>query len=264
MTALSFKKYFQTPSWQELQGKSLEYWLLRGFSHAALDAMRAYSRLETEGLENIPKHGPAIVTPNHSGVLGWDALIVQNEIVKQGGRIPRTMSHNFWHQPGVFKYLSEKMGYFPQDFKMAVRLLRKNKLMLLFPEAELGNFKPSTRMYQLEEFNPGFVSLAVMTGAPIIPTCVIGAEEAHLNLGTLDWTEKYIGAKVPLPLNLIPLPVKWKIIFMKPISVTNYSKKEAKNIRFLEEVAENVRFRIQSRIHKELVHRGVFKFFVDG
>lgn len=79
----------------------------------------------------------------------------------------------------------------------------------------------------------------------------------------MDWTEKYIGAKVPIPLNLIPLPVQWKIIFLKPVSLEKYGKREAKNIRFLEEAAGNIRMRIQNRI-RELVHRGVFKFYQDG
>lgn len=261
---MSFRRFFQTPSPQELLGKPAEHWLLRGVSHVALDWMRNYTHLETEGLEHIPRNGSAIVIPNHSGVMGWDAFVIQNEILKFGHRIPRTMSHNFWHSSEPFARWSQKLGYFPQDFKMAIRILRKRKVMVLFPEAEEGNFKPSTQMYQLQEFNPGFISLAIMTKTPIIPACIIGAEETHLNLGTIDWTEKYIGAKIPIPLNLIPLPVQWKIIFMKPVYLDKYGKKEAKNIRFLEEAAANIRMRIQNRIHKELVHRGVFKFYQDG
>ena len=256
------RKYFQSPADEDLN--SISKWFFRGVPHRVLDWMRDFTRLETEGLENIPRTGPVIVTPNHSGVMGWDAFVVQNEILKYGKRIPRTMSHNFWHQTDFFRYMSQQMAFIPQDFKHAIRILRKNNLLLLFPEAEEGNFKPSTRMYQLEPFNPGFASLAFMTDAQIVPCCVIGAEETHLNFGTIDWTEKYIGAKIPLPANLIPIPVQWKIIFLKPISLGKYTRKDARNIRFLEEVADNIRFQIQHRIHKELVKRGVFKFRLDG
>ena len=257
-------KYFASPTPGEFSGKSLEYRLMRGITHAFLDWLRNYTRLETEGLENIPARGPVLVCPNHSGVLGWDAFAVQNEIIKFRKRIPRTMSHNFWHENETFRYLSDKMGFVPQDFKRAIRVLRHNNLLLIFPQAEAGNFKPSTRMYRLEQFNPGFVSLAMMAGAPIIPACVIGAEESHLNLGTIDWAEKFLGAKIPLPLNLIPLPVRWKLIFMKPVHLSKYGRRDAKNIKFLEEVAENVRMRIQQRINIELVKRGVFKFLPDN
>jgi 1-acyl-sn-glycerol-3-phosphate acyltransferase len=261
---MSFKKFFQSPSPEEFANLDWVKAFWRFVPHSFLDGVRQYTNLQTEGLEYVPKSGPVIVTPNHSGVLGWDALILQNEILKFRKRIPRTMSHNFWHQNPMLAALSKQFAYIPQDFKIAVRMLRRNNLLLLFPEAEAGNFKPSTQMYQLQPFNPGFVSLAVMTKAPIIPCAIIGAEESHLNLGTLDWTEKYIGAKLPLPLNLFPLPVQWKIIFLPPIVLDKYGKKEAKNILFLEEVAENIRMRIQKRIHKELVTRGVFKFSLDG
>lgn len=261
---MGFKKYCESPNPEEFQGKSLEYRILRGLPHAFLDWLRGYTRLECEGLENIPKTGPALIVPNHSGVLGWDSFAVQNEIIKYRKRIPRTMSHNFWHENEFFSYLSDRMGFIPQDFKRAIRVLRNNNLLLIFPEAEHGNFKPSTQMYQLVDFNPGFVSLAIMARAPIIPACVIGAEEAHLNLGTLDWTEKYIGAKLPLPVNLIPLPVQWKLIFLEPVRLDRYGRKDAKNIRFLEEVAQNIRLRVQQRINKELVKRGMFHFILDG
>lgn len=256
-------KYFKSPTPEELDGRP-DRMLFRGLPHAVLDGLRRFTALETEGLENIPRSGPVLVVPNHSGVLGWDAFVVQNEILKFGKRIPRTMSHNFWHQNPMFKYLSQKFAFIPQDFKYAIRVLRNNNLLLIFPEAEAGNFKPSSQMYQLQPFNPGFVSLAVMSNASIVPACVIGAEETHINLGTMDWTEKYFGAKVPLPLNLIPIPVKWKLVFMKPIRLGKYGRRDARNIAFLEEVAENIRYRIQHRIHKELVRRGVFRFRVDG
>lgn len=261
---MGFSRFFESPTPEEMSGKSWEYWLFRGIPHAMLDSMRAYTRLETEGIENIPRTGSVMVAPNHSGVLGWDAFIVQNEILKRAKRIPRTMSHNFWHKNDVLSYMSNRMGFVPQDFKKAIKILRRNNLMLIFPEAEAGNFKPSTQMYQLQEFNPGFVSLALMSGACIIPTCVIGAEEAHLNLGTLDWTEKFIGARIPLPLNLFPLPVKWKLIFLKPIKLKHFTRKETRSMQFLEEVAQLIRMQIQQRINKELIKRGVFKYILDG
>lgn len=261
---MSQSKFFESPTPEELDGKPFDYQIFRGLTHRVLDAMRSYTRLETEGIENIPRTGPVLVVPNHSGVLGWDALITQNEILKFAKRVPRTMSHNFWHSNEAFQYVSNRLGYVPADFKKAIKIMRRNNLLLIFPEAEAGNFKPTTEMYQLQNFNPGFVSLAVMARATIVPACIIGAEESQVNLGTIDWTEKLIGARIPLPLNLIPFPVKWKIVFMKPVRLDKYGRKEAKNIRFLVEVAENIRMRIQHRIHHELARRGILRFLVDG
>ncbi|MBX7056911.1 MAG: 1-acyl-sn-glycerol-3-phosphate acyltransferase [Leptospirales bacterium] len=261
---MAHKKFFRSPEESEFQGKPLDYVLLRKVPHSFLDWLSAFTRLETEGLDHIPRRGPVVVTPNHSGVLGWDALAVQNEILKRVRRFPRTMSHNFWHSSEALRFLSARLGFIPQDFKTAIRILRRNNLLLIFPEAESGNFKPSTQMYQVQDFNPGFVSLAMMSNAPIIPACVLGAEESHLNLGTIDWFEKSHGLRIPLPLNLFPLPSKWKIIFLEPISLGKYGRKDARHIEFLTEVAQNVRMRIQQRINRELVKRGVLKFLLDG
>jgi 1-acyl-sn-glycerol-3-phosphate acyltransferase len=216
--------------------------------------------LEVEGLEHVPRSGRVMLVPNHSGLLGWDAIVLQYEIFKQLKRFPRTMAHSFWGSNDFFRDGSSKLGFFPPDFKKAVKYLRKNKLMIIFPEAEHGNFKSSIKMYQLADFNPGFVALAMMTNCPVVPVCILGAEENYINLGTVDWFEKSLGIRIPIPLNLLPLPSKWKIKFLPPLSFNKYNKKDIKNEKFVLEVAENIKFRIQSNIQVELVKKGIFKF----
>ena len=253
-----------SPKHQELLHKGLAAVLKKGLLTRVLDSVRSYTRLSTEGIEYIPRTGPVIVIPNHSGVWGWDGMVLQNEILKKARRIPRTMLHNFWFQNENLRQIAEQLAFIPQDFKKALRILRRNNLLLLFPEAEAGNFKPSTKMYQLQSFNPGFISLAILSKACIVPCCILGAEESHLNLGTLGWAEKLFGAKIPLPLNIIPFPVKWNLIFLPPISLAKYGRQDSKNEKFLIEAAENVRMRIQQRINKELVRRKVFSALWDG
>lgn len=232
------------------------------FSNKFLENLYEYTNPEIIGIENIPKLQPTLVIPNHSGVLAIDALVLQYIIMEKAKRFPYTMSHNFWHSYAFFKYSSEKLGYIPQDFKVALKLLKEKKLLCLFPEAEEGNFKPSIYMYRLQKFNPGFISLAILTDAKIIPTCIIGAEEANINLGYIHLEKSDL--KIPIPLNLIPFKVKWKIIFLEPIDMRKYSKKDAKDINFLTEAAQIIRMKIQDRIHKELLNRGILKYLVDG
>ena len=74
-------------------------------------------------------------------------------------------------------------------------------MIILFPEGEKGNFKPSRKSYELQEFKRGFVRMALETQSPIIPTLVIGAEETHINLSQLK-----------LPKYRVILP-KYKLIF---------------------------------------------------
>ena len=253
-----------SPKFEQLIENGLASALKNGWISKTLDIMRSYTKLSSEGLENIPRKGPVILVPNHSGVWGWDGMVLQNEVLKQVKRIPRTMLHNFWFKNPNLKIIAEQLGFIPQDFKMALKLLKKNKLLLLFPEAESGNFKPSTKMYQINYFNPGFVSLAILSNATIVPCCVLGAEETHLNFGTLNFVEKWFGIKIPLPVNFIPLPIKWKLIFLKGVNLSKYNKKDSRNQAFILEVTENIRMRIQQRINKELVKRKRFTFIWDS
>ena len=263
---MSFKaeQKFPSPRQDELFRKGLSSVLRKGLLTRILDAMRSYTRLSTEGIEHIPRKGPVIIVPNHSGVWGWDAMVLQNEILKKAKRIPRTMLHKFWFQNKNLRQIAEQLAFIPQDFKKALKVLRRNNLLLLFPEAEAGNFKPSTKMYQLQPFNPGFISLAILSKAYIVPCCILGAEESHLNLGTLDWAEKLFGARIPLPLNIIPFPVKWDLVFLPPLSLAKYGREDSRKEKFLIEAAENIRMRIQQRINKELVKRKVFSILWDG
>lgn len=254
------KKLFQIPDFKEAIFKDWKYLLYNYIPLSYGNALREFTQVEVEGWENVPRTGPCLIIPNHSGIIGWDAVVLQYEILQIKKRLSRTMVHAFWSKNEFLAPMANKLGYIPPDMKNAVKILRKNKLLLLFPEAEEGNFKPSMKMYQLHDFHPGFIALAIMANCPVIPTVILGAEENYINLGTIDWFEKQIGAKIPVPLNLVPLPAKWKIKFLKPVHFSKYSKSELKNHKLVAEMSENIRFRIQSSIHKELVKKGVFKF----
>src|SRR5947208_16615501 len=64
--------------------------------HFFLELMKTYFRVEVEGAENIPRRGSAMITPNHSGVSGFDAVVLHHEINRATGRHPRTLMHHLW------------------------------------------------------------------------------------------------------------------------------------------------------------------------
>ena len=216
--------------------------------------MRKYFRVQVEGLEHLPKRGPAIVAPNHSGVSGFDAMIIMNEIKMATKRVPRVMTHPFWFLTSTTSLPAEKLGFIEATTKNGLEQLRKNKMIVLFPEGERGNFKPSHKAYQLQEFKRGFVRLSIMSGAPIIPCMVIGAEETHINLSQFKLTQFLRGTVLPLPLNLIPLPAKWKIIFFKPIYLP-YKASAVNDSELMHEIAEDIRDKIQEQLRVEIKNR---------
>lgn len=216
--------------------------------------MRKYFRLQVEGAEHLPKRGPAIIAPNHSGATGLDAMILMHEIERVCGRLPRMMTHPFWFLTKTTSKPAHKLGFVEATMDNAIEQLEKNNIVVIFPEGEHGNFKPSVKAYQLQEFKRGFVRMAIRTGAPIIPTMIIGAEETHINLSQLKMNKFFRGLILPLPLNLIPLPSKWKIKFLKPIYLP-YKPSAANDSELVRDIADDIREQIQERIRGELRKR---------
>jgi len=233
--------------------------LYRVLPRLMLEIMRKYFRLEVEGLENIPKRGSGIIAPNHSGYSGFDALMLAHTINKDVHRIPRVLTHQLWFLTKTTAVPAQKMGFTEATYENGLNALKKNNLIVLFPEGEFGNFKPTTKMYQLQEFKRGFIRLALTTQAPIIPTLVIGAEESSINLSQLKFTKYLKGMVLPLPLNIIPLPVKWKIKFLPPIHLP-YEPSAVDDRELVHEIAQDIQEQMQRALTEEIQKRGN-KFF---
>lgn len=224
-----------------------------------MEIMKKYFRLEIEGLENIPKRGAAVIAPNHSGFAGFDALILADIIHREARRIPRILTHHFWFLTKTTAIPAQKMGFTEATFENGVNLLEKNNLIVIFPEGENGNFKPSSEMYQLQEFKRGFLRMAVRTQAPIIPTLIIGAEESNINLSKLKFTKFLKGTVIPLPLNVIPLPVKWKIKFLPPIYLP-YTPDQIEDSELMREIALEIQEQMQEALSEQVQKRGGLSF----
>jgi 1-acyl-sn-glycerol-3-phosphate acyltransferase len=236
-----------------------ELMFYRMLPHFLMEVARKYFRLQVEGVENIPRRGPAIVIPNHSGFSGFDAMLLSHEIFRLTGRVPRILTHKLWFLTPATAIPAEKVGFIEATMGNGLAQLKKNNLIVVFPEGEHGNFKPSTERYQLQEFKRGFVRLALLRQCPIIPTLVIGAEETHINLAQIKlspWLARFFGEIVlPVPLNLIPLPAKWKIKFLPAIHLP-YQADAVDDRELVDELAQEIQEKMQTEISDEVVKRG--------
>lgn len=235
----------------KLDGDALLY---RVFPRLFMEVLKKYFRLEVEGIENIPSKGPVIIAPNHSGFSGFDAMVLAYILQQETKRIPRVMTHHLWFLTEKTALPAQKMGFIEATFENGLSLLKKNHMVVLFPEGEQGNFKPSTQRYQLQEFKRGFVRMALKTGAPIVPTLVIGAEETHINLQQLKFSKFLRGLVLPLPLNVIPLPAKWKIVFQKPIQLP-FGPEKVNDSEICHDLANEIQESMQKKLNKELKNR---------
>jgi 1-acyl-sn-glycerol-3-phosphate acyltransferase len=218
------------------------------------EILRKYFRVEVEGLENIPMKGAVIIAPNHSGFSGFDAIVLNHVLVKDAKRIPRILMHYLWFLTPTTAIPAQKLGFVEANYENGIKYLKKKNMIVLFPEGEHGNFKPSTQMYQLQEFKRGFVRMALETQATIVPTLIIGAEESNINLKTLRFSRFLRGPILPLPLNVIPLPVKWKIVFLPPVKLP-FEPQKVKDRELVHELATDIQETMQKAMLKQLKTR---------
>lgn len=178
-----------------------------------------YFRVETFGLENVPKEGRAFIIGNHSGQLPIDGLLVGTAIATNpnGPRIPRAMIERFFPTvPWVGNFL-HKCGGVIGDPINCEKMLENEEAVIVFPEGVRGSGKTYDKRYQLQRMGNGFVRLAIKTGSPIIPVGIVGCEETIPSFGNIKPLAKLIGFPyVPMALPVV-LPAKVFIHFGKPM-----------------------------------------------
>ncbi len=249
--------FFKKPNEKvfNLKELSADKLLYKVFPKLFMEILKKYFRIEIVGIENIPARGPVIIAPNHSGFSGFDAMILAYILQQNTKRIPRVMTHRLWFLTEKTALPAHKLGFIEATFDNGITLLKRNNMVVLFPEGEQGNFKPSTKRYQLQEFKRGFIRMALETNAQIVPTIILGAEETHINLQQLKFTKFLRGLVLPLPLNVIPLPAKWKIIFDKPVQLP-FSPEKTSDSELCNELASEIQESLQKKINKEVKKRG--------
>ena len=221
-----------------------------------LRRLRAYCRLEVEGLERLPG-GPFIVVANHTGWAGLDYANLFIALHDATGVVPRVAVH-----PSFFRFqrtrdLGRRLGFFEVSVATSTRILDEDKgVVVFFPEGEAGNFKPVWKRYQLQPFKPGFARVALATEAPVVPVCIVGGEDANPSLGRLRPLEDLLGSPVPIPGSLLPLPVKWRIGVMDAVDPAAYLRAESPDRDLADEMARDLRARMQIELHEQLEKRG--------
>ncbi len=228
---------------------------------------RYWFRAEVEGIENVPASGGALLVSNHSGALPPDAAMIAKGIREEHSH-PRplniTVEHFFKGYPG-FSMLIPKIGCVAAHPANVHRLLYdEEQLVLVFPEGRKGTEKLYKDRYRLRRFGRGgFVEAAMRSGAPIVPVCVVGAEEAAPVFAQLGLLKRLTGL-LYFPITptfphfgllgmLGYLPAKFKLRFLEPIRFDEPGMHEDKAL--VQTVAHEVRARIQENLWDMLSKR---------
>jgi 1-acyl-sn-glycerol-3-phosphate acyltransferase/nucleoside-diphosphate-sugar epimerase len=214
---------------------------------------RIYWRLESRGLDHIPREGPAILVGVHRGFMPWDGVMAAHLVAQQTGRIPRFLIH-----PGLVKfpvlhdYMTKQGGIIACN-ENADYVLERAGLLAIFPEGIHGAFKLYRDAYRLDKLSNEFVRMALRNKAPIIPFVTLGSAEIFPVLAQVKsvfWKRFAEWPCIPItptfPLLPVPLPTKWHMLFLPPLHIEQqYPPEAAAEDRVVQRIAEEVRQRME-------------------
>jgi 1-acyl-sn-glycerol-3-phosphate acyltransferase len=244
-----------------------------GFNRESLKSMvplglffyEKWFRVEIDGIDNIPKEGPAIIVPNHSGQLPFDGMMISVAAMKEmePPRMPRSMIEKWFPTLPIFGRILTRGGQVVGITENAEKLLANGELVMIFPEGALGSGKIWSNRYQIQRFTHGFMELAIRYKAPIVPTAVIGGEEQAPAFVNVEWLAKKIGFPYfPLTptfpwlglLGFVPLPSKYRIYFGKPLEFAGFEA-DIDHPERIHEHVEIVRATVQEMVNEGLRKR---------
>lgn len=131
-------------------------------------------RLRTEGAENLPQRGGAIVICNHPSYLEPLLLTLA---------MPRPVTHlaltTPWKYPQI-GYFLDQFGCIPVEpggdtastIAAALSALERGRLLIIFPEGGVSH------RGKMRRFQPGAARLAMEAGCPVIPAAACGSYDA--------------------------------------------------------------------------------------
>jgi len=228
---------------------------------------RNWFRVGVSGIEHIPDESGALIVANHSGVIALDAVMTQVAVHDEHPRHRhlRLLAADLVFQNAVMGDLARRAGHTLACNPDAERLLTAGEVVGVFPEGFKGTGKPFSQRYKVQRFGRGgFVAAALRTGAPIIPTAIVGAEETYPMIGNAKVVARILGLPyfpiTPLfpwlgPLGVLPLPSKWLIHFGEPIPTDHYPAGSADDPMVVFNLTDQVREQIQRSLFDLLVQR---------
>jgi 1-acyl-sn-glycerol-3-phosphate acyltransferase len=211
---------------------------------------RSYFKVRVFGIENVKDHS-YIVASNHTGQIPLDGMLITIAFLLDVAppRILRAMVERFMAQLPFIGDFTAQTGSILGDRTNCSYLIDHGESILVFPEGVRGISKNTPDFYKLRNFSEGFYRIALQKKTPILPVCVIGAEEMF----PLVFHSKKLARllripAMPLTANLIPLPSPIDIYIGKEIPVPEHLEVEASD----KEVKENV-YHIENTIKRMLI-----------
>lgn len=212
---------------------------------------RSYFKVRVFGLENIQDHS-YIVASNHTGQIPIDSMLITIAFLLESTppRILRAMVERFMAQLPFIGDFTAQTGSILGDRENCAYLIDHGESILVFPEGVRGISKNTADYYQLKKFSEGFYRIALQKRTPILPVCVIGAEEMFPFVFHSKKIANILNVPaIPLSANFFPLPSPIDIYIGKEIPIPDILSSEATD----KDIKENV-YHIENVIKRMVIH----------
>lgn len=216
-----------------------------------------YWRIEARGFEHVPATGGGILVGIHRGFMPFDGVMFTHLLNRYANRVPRFLMHpTLVKFPVLAEFLTKIGGVVASGGNSSV-VLERGELLGVFPEGIRGAFCMYKDAYRLKRFGrDDYVKSALRHQVPIIPFVFLGPAESYPILGKLNWkwwkkhTEWPFFPITPTwPWLPLPLPTKWHVRILEPISVTSWSPEDADRPEVVRIIANQVHETIRNTIN---------------
>jgi 1-acyl-sn-glycerol-3-phosphate acyltransferase len=208
--------------WEGVPGIDDALWEQRLVPFVEALVRTGYFSFDVEGAEHVPRDGRAVFAANHAGWFPLDAFFVGLAIRRAIGpcRTPYFAAAEAALALPVVGPFIRRVGAVPSTwFRRPERLPRRLRACGFFPEGVPGNTKPFWEAYRMRPWRRGFVRVAAALGVTVVPVAVLGAEECLPVAWTVRLLQPLVGSEFGLPLSLLPLPARWRVVFHPPVPI---------------------------------------------
>jgi 1-acyl-sn-glycerol-3-phosphate acyltransferase len=157
-------------------------------------------RPRVSGLENFPKHGPALIVFNHLGDADAVLMLAALPINSPAEGIGKIELNDHWFVGPIFRAYGIIWVHRGRPDRRAIRAaldaLAEGRMVALAPEGR------QSLIGGLEEGNAGAAFLALKSGAPIVPIGMTGTENSNVFGHLKKWKRATVTLAVGKPFTL--------------------------------------------------------------
>ncbi len=218
---------------------------------------RAWFRVRSVGVENIPAEGGAVLAANHGGLLPFDGAMIAADVLLHTDppRLARAIVDRWAGTLPWVNVFFARVGQVVGTRENFTGLLADQQLVLVFPEGMSGAIKSIGERHRLQRFHVGFVEEALRAQVPIVPVAVVGSDDQTPILHDVKPLARLLGLPAfPItptfpwlgPLGLLPYPVSYQIVYGKPLCFhERFGPRDADDARLVRYLASQVRTSMQ-------------------